>query len=77
MFVLPMMIAPAPLSFEVTVASCSGSQSAKILLPAVVILPPTAMLSFSATGRPWSGPSRWPAMIIASDAFATWRASSA
>ena len=41
-----------------TVASASGRQSARTLLPAVVTQPARPMLSFSASGMPCSGPSR-------------------
>src|SRR4051812_44886817 len=62
-FVLPTIPAPAVSSRRTTVASYGGTKFARIFDEAVVRIPRTHMLSFSATGTPASGPAAWPALL--------------
>src|SRR5687768_2898794 len=60
-FVLPTITAPAASSRVTTVASYGGMNESRIFDEAVVRMPRTHMLSFSAIGTPASGPRRSPA----------------
>ena len=60
MTVLARMMAPASRRFSVRVASYGGMYPSKARAPPVVGMSVVWMLSFSATGIPWSGPRTRP-----------------
>ena len=74
-WVLPMMMAPAALSLWVKWASDFAMLLANMGEPIVVTLPSISTKSFTAIGRPWSGPNEYPAFRIWSDALAASKAS--
>src|SRR5262245_20374873 len=72
MLSLPSTTAPASLSRVTTVASATGTESARIFEPAVVFTPAVLKRSFNPSGTPCYGPRSRPAICSAS----AWRAAS-
>jgi len=75
--VLPSTIIPAPRSFFTSVAVCGETRFSHTFEPPVVMRPSQSMMSFTATGIPWNGPTACPAALASSAAFAARSASSA
>ena len=77
MVCFPSSTDPASLSFAMTVASSSGTRSAKTFDPPVVSTPLVSYRSLWAMGMPWSGPLDWPPVMAFSASRASARADSA
>jgi hypothetical protein len=61
---LPAMVPPASSTRRATVASISGTKPSSVEEPFIIGTPASAMLSFSTTLRPLSGPLAAPRMSV-------------